>query len=121
MDNNSVNAVISLLMILIGFTSGLFWGDFFRIIEISNLNELICLEKTTRKNYEILNEELEFANKKLQDKLEDSENKLNSIKRLISLPPLPPPSTPLARSRPASQDDHDTITEYSSTDVDSTD
>lgn len=121
MDNNSVNAIISIIMILIGFTNGLFWGNLVKLLEINNLNEVIHLEKSLRKDFEELNEELEIANKRLQDKLEDTENKLYSIKRLVSLPPLPPPSTPLARSTPQFAEGDDTLSNYQSTDEDSTD
>jgi len=121
MDNNGVTAMISVIMILIGFTNGLFWGNILKYIELSNLNEVVQLEKSIRKDYEELTEELELANKQLQDKLEDTENKLYSIKRLVSLPPLPPPSTPLKRSTPQFSDTDEIETDYGSTDEDSMD
>lgn len=123
MDNNGVTAMISILMILIGFTNGLFWGNIMKYIELNNLNEILQMEKSIRKDYEELNEELELANKKLQDKLEDTENKLYSVKRLVTLPPLPPPSSPLERSTGYRyfKNGEETLSDYQSTDEDSMD
>ncbi len=91
---NSMNAILSIIMIGVGFVNGMGWSNLFKLQQINELQHQLYAEKSLNDSYQELVEELEDKNKRLEEKLE-------AIKSLATLSNnLPPPNTPLLRSQP---------------------
>lgn len=99
---NSMNAIISIVMIGVGFVSGIGWSNIFKLQQISDLQQQLYAEKCLKDSYQKCVEALENQNKQLKGVLVDNEEKLEAIKIIanISTHLPPPPNTPLARSEP---------------------
>lgn len=98
---NSMNAIISIIMIGVGFVNGIGWSNLFRLQQIGNLQQEIYSKKCLNDDYLEIIKDLENQNKKLKGIVADNEEKLEAIKLLVNIPTyLPPPNTPLLRSDP---------------------
>lgn len=95
---NSMNSILTLLGIGIGFINGMFWGKLLKLKEINDLQQQLYAQKCLNDDYLEMIAELEEKNESLSKLIENTEEKLESI-RSITLT-LPPPSSPLARSQP---------------------
>ncbi len=96
-----MNAILSIIMIGVGFVNGLGWGNLFRLQQIAQLQERLSAEKSLNDDYLELIEDLKNQNERLKEKIADSEEKLQAIKLVVNIPTcLPPPNTPLLRSEP---------------------
>lgn len=99
---NSMNAIISIVMIGVGFVSGMGWSNLFRLQQIGELQRQLYAEKCLKDSYQQCIETLENQNKHLKEAIVDNDEKLEAIKIIANirthLPP--PPNTPLARSEP---------------------
>ena len=113
--DNSMNAIISIIMIGIGFVNGFGWSKVLRLQEIVKLQEELYAEKCLNNDYLDTIERLEKQNERLKENILDSEEKFEAIKHLILIPTcLPPPNSPLSRSEPLLRSS--TSTSLSSTD-----
>lgn len=99
--DNGVNAILSILMIGVGFVNGIGWGNILRLQQISDLQQQVCTKSSLNDDYLYIIENLEAQNKRLKEIIADNQEKLEAIKVLATIPTcLPPPNSPLIRSEP---------------------
>lgn len=83
-NNNSINAIISILMIGIGFASGLFWGKILKITENVVLQEELTRTNELVNNYYQKNFCLENGIEALKKIKEHNEKKITYITNILN-------------------------------------
>lgn len=92
---NTMNSILTLFGIGIGFVNGLFWGKLLKLKEVNDLQQLLYAQKCLNDDYLELIKELEQKNEELSEVIATHEEKIERIRNIT----LPPPS-PLERSQP---------------------
>lgn len=98
---NSMNAILTLLGVGIGFVNGYVWSKLLKLNEFVVLQEELYANKCLNHDYLETIEQLETQNKKLKQVIASNEELLESVRLMVSKPNcLPPPNSPLSRSQP---------------------
>lgn len=98
---NSMNAILTLVGVGIGFVNGYVWSKLLKLKEITHLQEKLYAKDCLNDGYLYTIEKLETQNNKLRQIIASNEEMLESIRLMVSKPNcLPPPNSPLVRSEP---------------------